>query len=332
MKIICPYCEEVKDVEEVSTIEDIKVKGELIKVPVIYYRCSTCGGTFDDPKTCEDPLEKAYTEYRSRHGMLQPLEFKEFRKRHDLTQSELNTLLGWGKVTLNRYENGALQDEAHDKEARLAMDPRNLINLIKGTPSALNDRKRARLLENLRREEEETFSLERIFEERFGKYEASELSGYRYLNVSRVLKAILFFCKGGDFKTKVNKLLFYADFSHFKENTTSITGACYAHATHGPVPDNYELYFAYLIENGSLKVEEVSCGTDYIAEKLITVNMPDLFSLFSESEVKTLISVKEFFQDYTATAIRDFSHKEKGYRETVDGQCISYEYADSLQI
>lgn len=264
--------------------------------------------------------------------MLQPSEFKEFRKRHDLTQSELNALLGWGKVTLNRYENGALQDEAHDKEARLAMDPRNLINLIKGTPSALNDRKRARLLENLRREEEETFSLERIFEERFGKYEASELSGYRHLNVSRVLKAILFFCKGGDFKTKVNKLLFYADFSHFKKNTASITGACYAHATHGPVPDNYELYFAHLIGNGSLKVEEVSCGTDHIAEKLITVNMPDLFSLFSESEVKTLISVKEFFQDYTATAIRDFSHKEKGYRETADGQCISYEYADTLQI
>ncbi|OPY05337.1 MAG: hypothetical protein A4E61_00340 [Syntrophorhabdus sp. PtaB.Bin184] len=332
MRTICPYCEDVKDVEVVDTTENIKVKGELIEVPVTYYKCSACSGTFDDPKTGGDPLERAYMEYRSRHGMIQPAEFKEFRKRHGLTQAEFNTLLGWGKVTVNRYESGALQDEAHDKEARLAMDPRNLINLIEETPSALSDQKRARLLETLRREEEETFSFERIFEERFGKYEASELSGYRRLNVPRVLKAILFFCKGGDFKTKVNKLLFYADFSHFKENTTSITGAHYAHATHGPVPDNYELYFAHLVENGSLKVEEVPCGSDHIAERLITVNMPDLFSLFSESDVKTLISVKEFFRDYTATAIRDFSHREKGYQETTDGQPISYEYADALQI
>lgn len=332
MRTICPYCEDVKDVEVVNATEDIKVKGELIEVPVTYYKCSVCGGNFDDPKAGGDPLEKAYMEYRSRHGMLQPWELKDFRKRHGLTQSEISRLLGWGQVTLNRYENGALQDEAHDKEARLAMDPRNLINLIEKTPSALSDRKKELLLESLRREEEETFSFERIFEERFGKYEANELSGYKRLDVSRVLNAILFFCKRGDFKTKVNKLLFYADFSHFRENTTSITGARYAHATHGPVPDNYERYFAELIGNNLLKVEEVPCGSDHIAEKLITISTPDLFSLFSENEVKTLITVKEFFKDYTATAIRDFSHKEKGYQETADGQCISYGYADALQI
>ena len=173
--------------------------------------------------------------------------------------------------------------------------------------------------------------MRRIFEERFGNYEANELSGYRNLDVSKVFNAILFFCRGGDFKTKVNKLLFYADFKHFKEYTTSVTGAQYVHLPLGPVPDNYDHYFAALTGNESLKVEEEVCGQDFVAERLVTVSAPDL-SLFSDSEIKTLAAIKEHFKDYTATKIKDFSHEERGYKETSEGQHISYEYADALRI
>ena len=97
----------------------------------------------------------------------------------------------------------------------------------------------------------------------------------------------------------------------------------------GPVPDNYEHYFAALIGNGSLKVEEEVCGPGFVTEKLVTVSTPDLLPLFLDSEIKTLISVKEYFKDFTATRIKDFSHKERGYKETSERECISYEYADT---
>jgi putative zinc finger/helix-turn-helix YgiT family protein len=331
MKAICPHCEATRDVESISTKETVEIKGERIEIAVKYYKCSTCGKDFDDPKADSDPLEKAYAEYRSRHGMVQPSDLRAFRKKHGLTQNELGRLLGWGSITLSRYENGALQDEAHDKEARLAMEPRNLIKLIEETSEAMSSDKKLRLLRELQREEEESFSFERIFEERFGNYEANELSGYRSLDVAKIFNAILFFCRGGDFKTKVNKLLFYADFKHFKEYTTSVTGAQYVHLPHGPVPDNYDHYFAVLVGSGAVRVEEELCAKDFVTEKLVTVTAPDL-SLFSDSEIKTLAAVKEHFKDYTATKIKDFSHKEQGYRKTSEGERISYEYADSLQI
>jgi len=44
--------------------------------------------------------------------MLSPYEIRELRKRYGLTQKELSLLLGWGSVTMSRYENGALQDVA----------------------------------------------------------------------------------------------------------------------------------------------------------------------------------------------------------------------------
>ena len=166
MKGLCPNCEKETELESIQSVQIIKVRGELIEVEVKYYECKTCGEEFDDPHSDQDPLDKAYREYRRRHRMLQPEEIREYRKKFGLTQNETNLLLGWGGATLSRYENGALQDETHEKALRLAMEPRNLLKLIEQTPDALPEERRERLFTELRAAEEETCSFERIYEER----------------------------------------------------------------------------------------------------------------------------------------------------------------------
>lgn len=331
MKGICPNCEKEAELELIHRVEDIKVRGEAIKVEVKYYKCKNCGEEFEDPHSDEDPLDKAYRAYRRRHGMMQPEEVRDFRKRFGLTQNEMSSLLGWGGATLSRYENGALQDETHEKALRLAMEPRNLLKLIEEAADALSAEKRNRLISELQAAEEEAYSLERIYEERFGNYEGDKLSGYRRLDLGKLFNAILYFCKGGVLKTKLNKLLFYADFKHFKAYSVSITGARYAHVPFGPAPDKYALYFATLLENGAIDVKEYVYSEDVIGEEFISAKEPDL-SLFSDSELKILATVKEYFKDFTAKRITDFSHDEKGYKETATGDMISYEHADELKL
>src|SRR3990167_669258 len=141
MKGICPNCEKETEIELVKTKEEIQVRGEIIEVEVEYYKCLGCGEEFDDPRSNDDPLDKAYREYRRRHGMLQPEEIRVFRKRYGLTQNELSSLLGWGGATLSRYENGALQDEAHERVLRLAMEPHNLLKLMEKTEGSLPENK-----------------------------------------------------------------------------------------------------------------------------------------------------------------------------------------------
>jgi len=332
MKGICPSCEEERELTFVRNIENIEVRGEPIDVEMEYYKCMTCGEEFEGPHSDYDPLDKAYREYRRRHGLTQPEGIKSFRKKYGLTQHEMSNLLGWGYATLSRYENGSLQNEAHEKILQLVMnDPNNLLRLVKETPDALDKEKRERLIKVLEVEEEEAYSFQRIYEERFGIYEADELSGYRKLNIAKLFNAILFFCKGGVFKTTLNKLLFYADFKHFKEYAVSITGARYAHIPFGPAPDKYVYYFATLIENNSIEVEEFPNSSDVIGEKFVSVKEPDLF-VFLDSELKVLATVKEHFKGFTARKISDFSHDEKGYAETETGHLISYQYAEELQI
>ena len=89
MKGICPNCEKITDQELISRVEEIIVRNIPIEVQVEYNLCNECGLEFRDPKTDNDPLEAAYSEYRKHAGLLMPEEIREFRKSLGLTQREL---------------------------------------------------------------------------------------------------------------------------------------------------------------------------------------------------------------------------------------------------
>ena len=70
------------------------------------------------------------------------------------------------------------------------------------------------------------------------------------------------------FVTKLAKLMFYADFLHYREHTTSITGLAYAHAPQGPIPDRYERIRDDVIENAVVEIRE-RCGDSWAGEVLV---------------------------------------------------------------
>ena len=331
MKDICPNCIKITELESIKGEEIIDIRGESIKVEVLYLRCCECGEEFDDPKSDDDPLERAFSEYRRQHGITQPEEIRAYRRKFGLTQSELSKLLGWGGSTLSRYENGALQDEAHEKQLRLVMDPKNLLNLVLESAHIFPKEKHNNLIRKLRSEEEVEYSFERIFKDRFGSYEPDIKSGYMRLKLSKLVNAIIFFSEEGIFTTLLNKLLFYADFKHYRDYAISITGARYAHLPHGPALDKYNILLGILADFGTLRVDEVIYRDNVSGMKYWAAGKPDL-SVFSNSELEVLLEVKKYFKDFTAKSIRDFSHEEKGYGETQDGQLIPYYYAEHLRL
>lgn len=334
MKGICPGCEKEHDLVLASAVEIIEVRGEPIPVEVEFLTCTECGEEFDDPQSGRDPLDDAYREYRRRHSLTQPEDIRDFRAKYALTQQELAGLLGWGGATLSRCENGALQDEAHETTLKLAMEPGNLLALVREKPLALAEEKRERIVKMLEEimEGEECRPLDVVYGARFGDYDPSLLSGFRRLDLSKLVNAILFFCTGAEvLKTKLNKLLFYADFWHYREYAVSITGARYVHLPFGPVPDKYDYFFAALHhEEKALRIEERVCG-DYVGEVYIAEREPAL-TVFSTSELKILANVKERFESHSATMITKLSHQERGYVETGPGDFIPYSFAESLSV
>jgi putative zinc finger/helix-turn-helix YgiT family protein len=330
MKSFCPHCEKETSATSVLAQLEYTIKGVDVSIEAPLIKCDVCENEFESPEMGHDVAELALRAYRKEVGLLSPEEIKVFRKSLGLTQHELSELLGWGGATLSRYENGALQDEAHDRAMRMIMEPDALLGIIENNPGLLSQEKRGRLVEKLKTRENAESAYRGFFKRFLTDYQADINSGYRRFDAKKFFAMVLHFCRdSGIPKTKLNKLLWYSDFLSFKHNTVSISGTKYAHLPFGPCPDNYDVFIAYLTDiDKSLSVVEQSSGI-YSWEVLVSSCTPD-YSLFTNSEIHVLSSVAKFFEDKSANEICDISHGERGFQETSDGQIISYDFADGL--
>jgi putative zinc finger/helix-turn-helix YgiT family protein len=333
-KRICPFCGIVSTIQRLERSVDIEVRGEKYSVNEVVHRCHSCGEEFTSSSDDIDPVDAAFSLYRERHEMLSPLEIREFRKKYELTQRELASLLGWGAVTLSRYENGALQDLAHDRELQSAMTPDGFRKLVEICPSAVEKEKRERLLQILDSSRGLRSGMLGQLEERLSSIAPGVKNGFRRFSSGRFCAAVEYFLQDcGVYKTKLNKLLFYSDFMHFNEFGVSITGCCYARLPHGPVPDDFRTLLAVMEEDAGIIETDVIdySGTEYQGEKVLLVNSLKEYSLSSD-EVKTLSTIRDAFHDFGAGEIAEYSHSFIGWIETENAHLISYEYSAQLEI
>ena len=76
----------------------------------------------------------------------------------------------------------------------------------------------------------------------------NELSGYSIPSFEKFANIVLFYLESNKniFKVKMNKLLYYTDFLHFKRFGQSITGYKYQAIKMGPVPFDMTLFMILL--------------------------------------------------------------------------------------
>jgi len=110
----CPVCEVERDLIYGLTDDTLKVRNEEITVTSKIYYCPEGNHYFYDADDENDKFESAYNEYRKRKGLLQPEEIRQIREQYGLSQRNFALLLGWGEITIHRYESGAIQDEVHN--------------------------------------------------------------------------------------------------------------------------------------------------------------------------------------------------------------------------
>jgi len=330
----CPICMKDVDVRIEDRRERLLVRDEEVEVATRVAVCTTCAESLWTDELEDKTLAAAFTEYRRRHGLLQPGEMACVRGQWGLGQRAFALLLGWGEITLHRYESGSLQDKAHDAQLRMADHADNVRILLKSNGDRLTPRQRAAVERRLRKVEA-TASEEECGDEDFERLLAKESKGAYGgdvpLSLSKVREMILYFSESPNmFVTKLAKLMFYADFLHYKEHTTSITGLAYAHLTHGPVPEYYERIRADALENSIVQIEE-RCGDDWAGEVLVAQRKPDL-DVFSESESAAMQAVCDQLGPMSSKRVSELSHAEIAYLSTSMGRRIPYDAAQKLSL
>jgi len=328
----CPTCMKDTDVHIEDRRETLPVRGEDIDVESHVAVCSACGEDVWIDELEDETLARAFAEYRRRHRLLQPEEMKRIRKRWGLGQRAFAQLLGWGEITLHRYESGSLQDAAHDAQLRMAERAENVRILLESNGERITPRQRETVEQRLEAAEALAADCEcgdEDFERLLARRAEGGYGGNAPLSLAKVREMIAYFAELPDmFVTKLAKLMFYADFLHFRENTTSITGLAYAHAPQGPIPDRYERIRDDVIENAVVEIEE-RFGDSWAGEVLVAQRPADL-SVFSKSELVVLRAVRKRLGAKTSKRLSDMSHAETAWTTTEMGRRIPYETAREL--
>jgi putative zinc finger/helix-turn-helix YgiT family protein len=321
----------------ISKEETFNVKGENIVVDSSLLVCNRCNQDIFNEELDEKNLELAYSVYRKKHNLLMPSDIKEIREKYGLSQRSLGRLLEWGEITVNRYENGAIQDAPHNDILKFISNPDNMLEIYERNNSLLplyvRKSLKKRINELMQEQAEPHFrsSLERYL---LSNKVADEFSGYKEFDLSKMTNMILYITQflKDVFKTKINKLLWYVDFLHFKEYSVSISGSNYFHLPYGPVPDNYDLIIGVMMYERLLEKEEITFEEGKIVgEKLIALAEYDS-SCFRASELKVMDCVIEYFKEFSSGQISNKSHQEEPYKNTNENEKISYELSSELSL
>jgi len=332
----CPNCEEYTKATLGVEKEIYNVRGEPVEIEAEVAICQKCRSKIFEEERDSQNLRKAYSRYRQKHNLLLPDEICSIREKYGLGQRALARLLGWGEITVHRYENGAIQDNAHDKLLRLIEDPQNMQKFFEANrnklPSYTAVRLDKRIASFLQEDKEQAFQVS--FERLVSHKRVDLTSGFKEYDLEKLKNMILYLVKrqNGVLKTKLNKLLWYCDFLHFKETSVSITGTQYVRLPYGPVPDNYERLIS-IMQPELLDKDEIPFNTEegIVGEKFTALVEPGE-GMFSEKELQVMNFVADIFRNYTSTGIMNKSHQEAAYLKCKDGDIISYEYAKELSL
>jgi hypothetical protein len=125
--------------------------------------------------------------------------------------------------------------------------------------------------------------------------------------------------------TKLNEILFYADFHAYRKLGRSISGETYQKLGRGPAPKRIVPVIAEMEATGLC----VWAERDYYGfplKKLIPLREPDL-SVFTAQELNVVRSVISKLRDLNATEVSDLPFQLIGWQLAEEGEDIPYSTA-----
>lgn len=127
--------------------------------------------------------------------------------------------------------------------------------------------------------------------------------------------------------TKLNKILYYADFRAYRELGHSITGAEYQKLPEGPAPRDFLRVRRQLLDEGRIKIENRPVF-NYIQQRIVPISpVPRPESVFSADELAIVEDVLLTARGKSGTEVSEMSHAEAGWKLVAYYQTVPYETA-----
>jgi len=336
MKVYCPYCK--KEVEYKIEKRDLKeFRGIEVNTFENVAICNECNQDLYVNKIEDVNNERIYQIYREKANIIKAEDIIKLRKKYDISQRELTSILGFGKMTINRYERGGLPTKSQSDYIKLLIE--NEDEFIEKVKEAYeNNNITEKTYKKIVAEgQEENIGKKRV-QENIRRYLKEVLNrkpdiynGYKTLDLEKVENIISYIASKVKNLTitSLNKYLWYIDMLSFNKRAVAITGLTYQNQKFGPTIV-YKKYDELSLLDDKYQREDIETENGNTTKIISNEN----FNLdkINDSEKEIIDTIIKLLKNKKVTDISEMSHREDGWKKTKRFEQISFEYAMNLKL
>lgn len=336
MRVYCPYCK--KEVEYKIEKRDLKeFRGIEVNTFENVAICNECNQDLYINEIENENNERIYQIYREKANIINAEDIIKLREKYDISQRELTSILGFGKMTINRYERGGVPTKSQSDYIKLLIENDDkFIEKVKEAyeKNNINEKTYNKIIS----EEVEKDISKKEVQDNIRRYLKSVLNrkpdiynGYKSLDLEKVENIISYIAsKVRNLTiTSLNKYLWYIDMLSFNERTVAITGLTYQNQRFGPTIV-YKKYDELSLLDDKYTREDIETENGNTTK--IVSNNNFNFDKISSSEKEIIDTIIRLLKNKNVTDISEMSHREDGWKKTKRFEQISFEYAMKLKL
>lgn len=336
MRVYCPYCK--KEVEYKIEKRDVKeFRGIEINTYENVAVCKECHQDLYVNEIEGKNNERIYELYREKANIIKPQDIVDLRKKYDISQRELTAILGFGKMTINRYERGGVPTKSQSDYIKLLIDNDNkFVEKVKEAyrNENINDKTYEKIMSTNLENEIEKNDIQDMYRRVINnslRLKPNIFNGYKTFDLELVENIISYISSKVNNLTitSLNKYLWFIDIVSFNQRGVSITGLTYQKQQYGPTIIDQRYKEISLLDDKYIRNDyEDESGT----KTIITSNKNFDLSKLKNSEIEIINKIIKLLKNKNVTDISNMSHEEEGWKKTKKFDEISFEYAMNLNI
>jgi len=340
MKAYCPYCSEEQEYE-LRRQEVERFKGAEVNTYENIAVCKKCKHDLYVVKVENENNKRINEAYRKVKNVIQPEEIINLRKKYNLSQRELTKIIGLGKMTINRYENGAIPSKTVSDYFKLLIKNGGELKKIAKEAyenNLITKRTYEKVFTNYEQEKNNKDAKDIDLQEIYRKYIEGGLkrnpdiyNGYTTFELEKVENIISYIASKVKNLTitSLNKYLWYIDCISFNKRGVSITGITYQKQKYGPTITN-RLYEELSALNSKYKRNDYDeeSGTKTSIESKMNYDLSEI----SDDEKNIIDQVIKKLKNKKVTEISEMSHKENAWKKSKMLENISFEEAIGIKL
>lgn len=309
---------------------EMTFRKESYKVMFPFYKCHDTGEQFTTTESDGVWLAQLRNQYCQKYGIPYTDEIVGIREKYGLSAAMMSEILGFGANQWRKYEQEEIPSVSNGRMIRSIMNPKVMLDILNNAKPSLEAKDYARIsqkiesaIRNSDQYKQDEYETSRIYSASRGIE-----NGYAPLSLERLKNILLYVISkcGETWYTKMNKILFYIDFTSYRDLGMAISGLQYRAIDYGPVPEHFARVYCEFSEIENLP----RCAGEYEGLVLSSEAIPDM-SLFSTAEIALMENICEKLCNCTSRQLTELSHKESAWKDNVNGhRIIDFSYAYSL--